>query len=152
MRSRAVIIGEVQTQQALEVRRVEHDEVIEALAADGPDQAFDVRILPGRARGDAHLVDTEAFHTAPESFAVYIVTVTQQEPGSGVEGKRLEYLLCRALDGRVLGDVEVDNLAPLMPEHQEHLQFTKGGCGDGEEVDGHERVVPVDVRDPLTTG
>jgi hypothetical protein len=27
----------------------------------------------------------------------------------------------------VLGDVEVDNLAPLMPEHQEHLQYTKGG-------------------------
>ena len=72
---------------------VQDDDMIEALTAYGADQAFDIGILPGRARGDAHLVDTEAFHTAPESFAVDVVTVTQQVPGSGIEGKRLNYLL-----------------------------------------------------------
>ncbi len=47
MRSRSVIIAEIQTQQALEVRRIEHDEMIQALTANRPDQAFDIRILPG---------------------------------------------------------------------------------------------------------
>jgi len=70
------------------------------------------------ARGDAHLFDTEAAHTAPESFTVYVVTVTPQVLGSGVEGNRLDYLLCRLLGGRVLGDVEVDNLAPCTSKHQ----------------------------------
>ena len=46
----------------------------------------------------------------------------------------------------VLRDVEVDNLAPLMPEHQEHVQYTKGGSRDGEEVDGHE-LLDATVRD-----
>mgnify|MGYP001820768236 CR=1 FL=1 len=117
---------------------VEDDDMVEALAAYGADQAFDIRILPGRARGDAHLSDTEAAHTAPESFAVDVVTVTQQVPGSGVEGKRLDYLLCRPLGRGVFGDVEVHDLPPPMSEHQEHIQYAKGGCGDGEEVDGHE--------------
>ena len=46
MRSRSVIISEVQTQQTLEMTRVEHDEVIEAFTAYRPDQAFDIRVLP----------------------------------------------------------------------------------------------------------
>ncbi len=112
--------------------------MIEALAADGADQAFDVRILPGRARGDTHLVDTEAAHTAPKSFPVYVVTVTQQVPGRGVEGKGLDYLLCRPLGRGVSGDVEVDNLAAFVSQHQEHVEDLKAGCGDGEEIDGHE--------------
>ena len=101
-----MIVGYVQAQDPSEVTLIEDDDMVEALAAYGADQAFDIRILPGRARGDAHLFDTEAAHTAPESFGVYVVTVTQQVPGSGVEGKRLDYLLCRPLGGRVLGDVE----------------------------------------------
>jgi len=55
-----------------------------------------------------------------------------------VEGKRLNYLLRRPLGRGVFGDVEVHDLAPLMSQHEEHVENTKGGCGDGEEVDGHE--------------
>jgi hypothetical protein len=38
----------------------------------------------------------------------------------------------------VFGDVEVDNLAAFVSQHEEHVENTKGGCGDCEEVDGHE--------------
>jgi hypothetical protein len=43
---------------------VQNDDVIEALPAYGADQAFDIGILPGRARGGEYLFDTEAAHTA----------------------------------------------------------------------------------------
>ena len=78
-------------------------------------------------------------HTAPKSFPVYVFPVTEQVTGSGDEGKCVDYLLCCPLGGRVFGDIEVDNLAPIMSEHQEHVEYAKGGCRDGEEVDGHER-------------
>ena len=47
MRSRRVIIGKVGSQEPLEMAFVQNDDVIEALAADGADQAFDIVILPG---------------------------------------------------------------------------------------------------------
>jgi len=41
------------------MRLVEHDHVVETLAADGANQAFGVRILPGRPGGGDHLFDAE---------------------------------------------------------------------------------------------
>jgi hypothetical protein len=38
----------------------------------------------------------------------------------------------------VVGDVEVDDLAVFVSRHQEHIEDPKGGCGDGEKVDGHK--------------
>ena len=44
--SGAVVVDEVVAQQATQVGRVEHHHVVEALAAQGADEAFDIGILP----------------------------------------------------------------------------------------------------------
>ena len=118
--------------------RVEDDDMIEALATDGADEPLDIGRLPGRARCDAHFINTEAAHTAPEWSAVDGIAVAQQVARRGVEGKRLDYLLCRPLGRGVFGDVEVHDLPPFMSQHEKDVENTKGGCGDGEEVNGHE--------------
>ena len=48
----AVVVGQVVTQQATEMRPVQHHDVVEALAAQGPDETFDIGILPRDPRGD----------------------------------------------------------------------------------------------------
>ena len=53
-----VIIIQVIEKGLAQVLRVEHDHVIQTLAPDGPDQALDKRILPGRTRGDELLFQT----------------------------------------------------------------------------------------------
>ena len=53
VRSTPMIVATVGDEDALEMRLVEDDDVIEALSSDRADQAFDVRILP-RARGRGH--------------------------------------------------------------------------------------------------
>jgi hypothetical protein len=42
-----VVVGEVRVQQAVEMGFVHHHDVVEALAAQGPNEALHVRILPG---------------------------------------------------------------------------------------------------------
>ena len=42
-----VVVGEIVSQHATQVRFVQHHYVVEALAAEGSDEAFHVRILPG---------------------------------------------------------------------------------------------------------
>ncbi len=46
MGTRVVIVFEVVLENVLEVAFADDDDVIEAFAADGPDESFDVRILP----------------------------------------------------------------------------------------------------------
>jgi hypothetical protein len=41
-----VIVGEIRVQHATQMGVVQHQHVVEALAAQGPDQTFDVGILP----------------------------------------------------------------------------------------------------------
>ncbi len=94
MRSRGVIVGHIRANDPFEVTRVHHDDMVETLATDGADEPLDIGRLPGRARCDAHFINTEAAHTAPESFAVDGIAVAQKVARRGVEGKRLDYLLC----------------------------------------------------------
>ena len=62
MRSGLVVVFEVLRQNALQMRLVEHDEMVEALSADGPDQPFHERILSGTPVGGEHLVDAHVLH------------------------------------------------------------------------------------------
>jgi hypothetical protein len=45
-----VVVGEIRAQDAAEMGLAQNDDVIEALAADGADDPFDERVLPGCPR------------------------------------------------------------------------------------------------------
>ena len=48
---RGVVVGEIRAQDAAEMGLAQHDDVIEALAADGADDPCGERVLPGCPRG-----------------------------------------------------------------------------------------------------
>ena len=50
MRACSMVVVDVARQDAAQMARIEDDEVIQTLAADGTDHAFDVSVLPGRAK------------------------------------------------------------------------------------------------------
>ena len=52
------------------MRFAEHDDVVEALAAERADQSLRVRILPGAAWRTHDFVDADAGHAPPELGAV----------------------------------------------------------------------------------
>jgi hypothetical protein len=76
--SGTVVVDEVVAQQATQVGRVEHHDVIEALAAQGADEAFDIGILPRGTRRDLHLVDPQGLDLAREHGPVDRIAVTQE--------------------------------------------------------------------------
>ena len=59
---------------------VQDNDVIKAITADGADQTFHIRILPGRARGGEHLFDTEAAHAATERGVIDVAAIAQEIP------------------------------------------------------------------------
>ena len=65
----------------------EHDGVVQAFAADGADDPFDISPLPGGTRCRQHLVDLHGFDLIHKSFPEDPVAMTQQIAGRGVSGK-----------------------------------------------------------------
>jgi len=70
-----------------EVGFIQHDDVVQALAAESADPALDEGVLPGTLWGDEHFLDTQVRDALPEDRAVAAVTVADQVPCRLVKGK-----------------------------------------------------------------
>ena len=90
-----VVGDKVVAQPATPVGLVEHHHVVETLAAQGPDEAFHVRILPrGPGRG-LDFADPQGVNSAGEPDPVDRIAVAQQVARRGLPGERLHELLGR---------------------------------------------------------
>ena len=96
---------------------MEYDHVIEALATNGSNHSLDVGSLPRRARCRQDFADAHVSHLFAELGAENSIAVAQQITGELGKGKCLPQLLSRPLRGRVGGNVEVQNAAPVMGQH-----------------------------------
>src|SRR2546422_4214364 len=84
-----------------------------SLAANGPDQTFDVRTLP-RTHGAAdRFGDPHACHPATERRAVNAVVISQQPAWCRVLRKRVDHLLGRPRCGRMVGHIDVNDAPSL---------------------------------------
>ena len=61
----------------------EHDYVVQALAADGADDTFDISSLPGGTRCRQHLVDPHGFDLIHDIFPEDPVAISEQIAGRG---------------------------------------------------------------------
>jgi hypothetical protein len=130
-----MVVVEVAGEDALQLPLVEHDHVIEALAADRADKALDEWILPWRLGGDDDFFDADVPHAATEMLAVDAVAITQQEAWCFIPGKGFDDLLSRPFRGWVGGHVEVQHTPTMVGEDEEDEQDLIPHGRDDEEVD-----------------
>ena len=108
--------------------------MIQTVSAYGPDNSFNERILPWRARRRDNLLNTKTLDPSPDLLTINRIPIAQQVAWSGIERKRLYQLLSSPLCSRVLGHIEVQNLPAVVVEDDKHLENAKGGSRDGEEI------------------
>ena len=92
--------------------------------------------LPRRARCRQHFADAHVSHLFSEVLAKDGIAVAQQVARELVGGKCLPQLLSRPLRGRGGGHIEVQDAAPVMGQHQKHVEDLEAKGGYREEVDG----------------
>ena len=114
----------------------ENDHVVQTLAANAADQAFGERILPGRLRGNEHLLDAHAGDATPEALTVAAVAIPDEKARRLVKGKRLAELLRNPNRSGVRRDLEVNHAAAVVTKDDEDIQDLEKGGGYGEEVHG----------------
>ena len=103
---------------------VQDDYIVQAFAANTPDEPLDVGILPRTPGGDHHLLDPHIPHPLPKGGAIGAVPIAQQISRCLVPWEGVHHLLGGPLGGGMLGDIEVDD-APSMvsqdDQDKEHL-------------------------------
>ena len=104
---------------------IEHDDAVQALAADRAHQAFDVRRLPGRAKGDPDFFQTQSLGAALEEQAVNAVTVAQKVLRGRYEGEGFAELLDRPSNRRGRCDIEVQTVATMIRQDNKDVKDVK---------------------------
>jgi rhomboid protease GluP len=116
----------------------QNEEMIQALAAKGADDAFDERILPGSPWSNEHLSNPHAGDAPGEGLAVDGIPIAEHISRSGLLREGLENLAGGPVGRRVIRDVEVEEFAAIVAENDEDKEKAEGEGGDHEEVDGNE--------------
>lgn len=132
------VVQEIVSQDSPQAELVENDDVVQALAADGPDETLDEGILPGTSRCREDFLNAHSFCRFTKLFPITAVAVAQQIAGSLVPGESLEQLLCGPIGSRMGGDGKVKRAATLMVENDEDEQELEGDRGNDEEIYGDQ--------------
>ena len=98
---------------------IEDDDVVQTLAADRADDAFDVGILPGRARCRADGRETEGLDRPIERRVEGRVAVVEEEPRVRVVGKGLAELLSGPCGRGVLRHIDMQDASPVVGQDHE---------------------------------
>src|SRR6266851_10136655 len=101
MRAQALVIMKIAAQSPTQRSLVPHDDVIQALPANGSDQALHIRILLWRSRRDNHFFYAHSVCGCDEVFSEDRISIADQVPRCFVPRKRLSDLLCGPLFGWV---------------------------------------------------
>jgi hypothetical protein len=132
--ARAQVICEIEIQKAPQRRLVEHYHVVQALASNRADEALSVRILPRRLGRGEHFAHAHPPDSGPERLPINRIAIPQQIRGHITPRKRLDHLLCRPFRAGVGGDVEMEESPPLVRQHHEDIENSKGDGRHHEEV------------------
>ena len=125
VRAMLVIVLKILGQDSIQVSFAQHNDMIETLSADRTDDALRVRILPGAVIGRSDFFDAEACHAMLKFFPVDRVVVTQEIFGRFIKRKGFHNLLPCPASSRMLGDVEVNNLPPVVRQKNEDVEQSK---------------------------
>ena len=136
VRPRRMVVIQITGKQPLQMRLIEHNHMIEQLAADRADEPFDVGVLPERAWGADNLFDAQVFDSPLERLAVNTVAITHQKPRGRIERECFDDLLRRPLGRRVRRHVEMHSAATVETQHHETVQKPECSRRHDKEIDG----------------
>jgi hypothetical protein len=125
---------EISSQKPPQMALVQDDHVVQAFAADTPDQALDIGILPWALWSDEDLFDPHVPYPLSKVRPVDTITVAQEIPWGLVPREGVDHLLGGPLRGGLFRDIEMDETSPLMGQDEQDEQDLVGDRRHDEEI------------------
>lgn len=129
-------MGCVLLQDPAQVLLVHNDHVVQTLPSQRPDETLgdrvSLRCLHRRQDG----LDADPGRARDEGGTVATVTVPEEVMRLLTPRRRRDQLALDPLGGRMRGDVQMDDTAPVMRNEEEDVQGVEGNRRHGEKVGG----------------
>ena len=119
VRAPMLVILDVTGQEPPPMSLMQDHHVVQACAADTPDQPCNLGVLPRTPRGDHDVFDAHVLHPLPKRGAGGAVPIAREIPWGVVPREGLDGLLCGPRRGGVFRDGEVDNATSMMGQEDE---------------------------------
>src|ERR1700687_2779163 len=113
MCSDVVVVTSIGSQDPAQMRLTKNDDMIQALAADRPDQPFGKAILPRRGWCGRLVPDAHGAQSARDDAAIDPVPIADEVVRSLVPRKCLRYLTCNPFGRRICCDVDPDEVSAV---------------------------------------
>src|SRR5437016_12542889 len=114
---------------------VQDDHVVQAFAAETPDEPLDIRILPWTPGSDEHFFDPHMPHPPPKGGTIDAVSVSQKIPWRLVPGEGVHHLLCGPCCCGMRSDGNMEDPSAVMSHDQQDEQ-------DVARHGGHDKPIP----------
>src|SRR5271155_3426315 len=136
MCSDVVVVTTIGSQGPAQMRLTKNDDMIQALAADRPDQPFGKAILPRRGRCGRLVPDAHGAQSARDDAAVDPIPIADEVVRSLIPRKRLRYLTSNPFCRRICCDVNPDELSAAEPDDDEGIEQVETDRWNNEQVHG----------------
>src|SRR6202012_6041102 len=134
MCSDVVVVTTVGSQGPAQMRLTKNDDVIQALAADRPDQPFGKAVLPGRGWCGRPVPDAQGAQSARDDAAIDPVAIADEVVRSLIPGKCLRYLMCNPFGRGICRDVDPDEVSAVEPDDDEGIEQVEADSWNNEQV------------------
>jgi hypothetical protein len=129
-----VAVADVFIHQPFQMPLIDHDYVVEQVSSAATNPSLSDSVLPRTSEASPFAMDAEAIHRADRFVVEVRCTVEDQVAWNRVPWKGLPQFLDNPCAGRVFGDAAAQDAAPIMRDHEEAVQHTKGQRRHGKEV------------------
>ena len=133
-----------------QVALAQDEDMVETLSPDRADEAFREGSLPRTLGSREDFLDLHALHALAEGVPVDGVAIAEEIGWSGVGREGVHGLLSGPSRGGMLGDVEVEDPAPMVSEDDQDEEHPQLSSGHSEEVDRDE--IPDVIREERPPG
>src|SRR5450756_2724593 len=116
------------------MRLTENDDMIQALAADRPDQPFGKAILPRRGWCNWLVPNAHSAQSTCDDGAINAIPVSDHVAGSPVPRKCLRYLACNPFCRRIPCDVNPDQISAVKLDDDECREQVETDSRNNEQV------------------
>src|SRR5467141_1486061 len=135
MCSDVVVVTSIESQDPAQMRLTENDDMIQALAADRPDQPFGKSILPRRGWCGRLVPDAHGAQSACDYGTIDAIPISKVLWGI-IPRKRLGYLTRNPLRCRVCCDIDPDEFSAVKADDDEGIEQVEADGWDNQQIHG----------------
>src|ERR1035437_2843957 len=136
MCSDVVVVTSIGSQDPAQMRLTENDDMIQALAADRPDQPFGKSILPRRGWRNWLVPNAHGAQSASDDGTIDAIPVSDHVAGSPVPRKCLRYLACNPFCRRIPCDIDPDQISAVKADDDKGIEQVEANGWDNQQIHG----------------